>query len=107
MAVNRLSAIPSALPKLRPNLNIFIKAGFNYGLLNPAPVYLDSKIDKNNINYMDNQEKNSQEVGYNVAGPVGRQCADCKNYQPQGADYGDCLGHRVMAGGSCNYFAKK
>ena len=56
---------------------------------------------------MDNEEKTSQEVSYNPAGPAGRQCLDCKNYQPQGDDYGDCLGHKVSAGGSCNYFIEK
>jgi len=54
-----------------------------------------------------NEEKDSQDVGYNATGPVGRQCADCKNYQSQDADYGDCFGHKVMTSGSCNYFIKK
>lgn len=53
------------------------------------------------------EERTSQEVGYSTAGPADKQCANCKNYKSQDADYGDCFGHKVVATGSCNYFTQR
>jgi len=54
-----------------------------------------------------NDNKTSQEVGYNINGPIGKQCRDCLNYQPSTDSEGECSGHKVVALASCNYFTAK
>ena len=48
----------------------------------------------------------ADDVGYVVSGPPGKQCADCKNYEPSEQDpaVGKCAGFDVQATASCNYF---
>lgn len=47
------------------------------------------------------------EVKYVVDGKKGQQCSDCKNFKNKGQGKGDCYGHEVLAGGSCNLFTAK
>ena len=47
------------------------------------------------------------EIKYVVKGEPGKTCADCVMYKDKGNGTGDCYGHEVLAGGSCNMFAKK
>ena len=51
--------------------------------------------------------KTSQEVGYTVNGEPGRQCQDCVNYIRVDDTDGNCLGHKVVAVGSCKSFKAK
>lgn len=50
-----------------------------------------------------------QDVNYVVEGEVGKQCKDCAKYaaHADNAEIGDCHSHKVVAGGSCNYFHAK
>ncbi len=52
-------------------------------------------------------KKTSQDVGYTPVGKPGRQCQNCINYVKEGDTYGECMGHKVVAIGSCNYFEAK
>ncbi|MBL7200808.1 MAG: hypothetical protein ISS56_11710 [Anaerolineae bacterium] len=49
----------------------------------------------------------ADDVGYVNTGPQGKQCVDCKNYEPSEEDpaVGKCAGFDVQATASCNYFA--
>jgi len=49
------------------------------------------------------------EVKYKPRGPVGKQCRDCKYFEPavDNPSQGKCFGHDVIAQGTCNMFASK
>jgi len=48
------------------------------------------------------------EVKYTPKGPDGKQCRDCKFFEPSSdSSRGKCFGHDVIAQGSCNMFASE
>lgn len=52
---------------------------------------------------------NEQDVNYVIEGELGKQCKDCGEFMvhEDNAEMGDCHGHEVAAGGSCNLFHAK
>jgi hypothetical protein len=50
-----------------------------------------------------------QNVDYKVEGEPGRQCKDCKFYEPEAGNptKGRCFGHDVEERGTCNYFQSR
>jgi hypothetical protein len=51
--------------------------------------------------------KTSQEVDYTPNGEPGKQCQNCVNYISVDDEGGECMGHKVVATGHCNYFEAK
>jgi len=51
----------------------------------------------------------ASDVQYNPQGEEGKQCKDCTEFTAHSDDAmkGDCHGHDVVAGGSCNFFSAK
>jgi hypothetical protein len=48
------------------------------------------------------------EVKYTVSAEKGKQCKDCKNFEPEeGSDSGKCMGYPVQAEAGCNLFEAK
>jgi len=54
-------------------------------------------------------KEQSPEIRYEKLGPQGRQCRDCKFFEPASASSptGKCFGHEVLAQGTCNMFIAK
>ena len=49
------------------------------------------------------------EIRYEMPGPEGRQCQECKFFEPspENPSAGKCFGHDVVARGTCNMFVAK
>ncbi len=55
------------------------------------------------------RKSESPEIKYKVPGAEGRQCCDCKFFEPVSGESskGKCFGKDVVAQGTCNMFASK